>query len=416
MRPLLFVTAGVALLVIGAVFAGPVSSGALLLLLPAHQRPAAHDLPADYTPLHKGHITLDTGAYIRENEDLVVPGTPALILRRTYVSSFRNTGAFGFATTHAAERYVIGDPEAFQWAALVRPGESRVRFARTSPGTSFMNAMFQARSHLGDWEGARLGWTGSDWALRQRDGSLARFQSCGPGPNSLCSMVQERDADGHVINYRRDSAGRLMKMEASSNRWIAFEYDDHGRVVRAHDSTPREVHYRYDTRGRLERVTSSDNTVRRYTYTDQGELATILEPETDIENTYKDGRCIRQVNRYADGAEPFVFDFDYQVNGDAVVRTDTRRSDGSWTQYSFDASGFTTSETWGVAGAGPVSFILERDPVTHGVRALSLTCPDRTGRALRRSSLVAPGQEDRIKADLVTTYCSWSQWRTRRVE
>ena len=48
------------------VFAGPIASGSILLLLPSRGG-LAQDLPDSYRPLHKGHIDLSTGLYIREN-------------------------------------------------------------------------------------------------------------------------------------------------------------------------------------------------------------------------------------------------------------------------------------------------------------------------------------------------------------
>ena len=210
MKTLLRLTAACAVLLVFALFVGPFTSGALLLLLSTWQRSAPHDLPEDYTPLHKGHVSLSIGLYFRANEDIVVHGTPALVLRRSYVSSYRAPREFGVGTTHAAEWSVIGDPDEFQWVELVRPGESRIRFERTSAGTSFLNAMFEHRTSSDEWHGARVGWTGVDWALRLVDGTLARFRACGPGNNDRCSIVSHRDADGHTINYRRDKAGRLV--------------------------------------------------------------------------------------------------------------------------------------------------------------------------------------------------------------
>ena len=194
------------------VFAGPIASGSILLLLPSRGG-LAQDLPDSYRPLHKGHIDLSTGLYIRENEDLMVRGTPPLILRRTYISRFRESKQFGVGAMHNGEWYVIGDGTRFQWAALVRPGQSRIAFERTSPGASLLNAMFEHRSSVGEWQGAKLGWTGLNWALRKADGSLMLFRACGPGPaDGVCSVIHQRDAAGHVIHYRRDRAGRLLKI------------------------------------------------------------------------------------------------------------------------------------------------------------------------------------------------------------
>jgi YD repeat-containing protein len=409
MKTLLRLIAACSVLLAAALFVGPVSSGALLLLLPARERPTPHDLPEDYRPIHKGHVSLDIGLYFRANEDIVVPGTPALVLRRSYVSSDRVTREFGIGTTHADEWYLRGDGQRFQWAELIRPGESRVRFVRTSPGTSFFNAMYQNRASADEWRGARLGWTGFDWALRLADGTLARFRPCGPDNTGRCSIVSYRDADGHVTNYRRNDAGRLERLESGRERWIAFDYDEHDRVIRAYASTKREVRYEYDGRGRLAQVTTGNVATHRYTYTDLDEMATIVEPGTDIENSYENGRCVKQINRYADGSPPYIFNFDYTLDGSRISQTRSQHSDGTWQHYSFDNAGYTTSETWGALGHEPASFILERDPVTKAVVSLSLTCPDRTGRLLRHSSLVAPGREDWIKWDLVRTYCSWAR-------
>lgn len=408
------VVAALSVLFVLALFAGPAASGALLLLLPSTQRPVPHDLPEDYTPVHKGHISLDNGLYFRANEDLVVPGTPGIVLRRSYVSSFRVAREFGVGTSVAADWYVIGDPHELQWVEVIRPGQVRLRFERTSPGTSFYNAMFEHRASAGEWRGARLGWTGVDWALRQLDGALYRFRACGPG-NDRCSILSYRDADGHVIDYIRTSVGRLERIESGNDRWIAFEYEGE-RVIRASASTKREVRYEYDDRGRLARVKSGDAVTHRYSYTDLDELATIVEPGTDIENVYESDRVVTQVNRYADGSPPYIFNFEYTLDGSRVSQTISRRSDSTWVQYSFDKRSFTTSETWGAEGHEPASFIFERDPASNAVVSLSLTCPDRTGRPLRHSSLVTPGREEWLKWDLVRNRCSWRRPASRSAQ
>ncbi len=315
----------------------------------------------------------------------------------------------------AGEWYVVGDGKKFQWAALIRPGESHIRFERTSPGSSVFNAMYRHTTSAGEWFGARLGWTGIDWALRRDDGSIARFRPCGPDEKSICSILRYRDADGHVIDYRRDRAGRLTRIEAADNRWIALEYDAGGRVNRAHDSTTHEVRYSYDERGRLSQVTSGSKVTHKYTYTDLDEMATIVEPGTDIENTYENGRCIRQVNRYPDGPD-FVFEFTYHLDGSKIVGAASKRSDGTRTTYTFADGGYTASEVWGREDTDVATFVYERDPQTHAVKSLSLTCPDRTGRPLRHSSLVRPGEEEWIKWDLARTHCSWRANRSRSAE
>ena len=134
------------------------------------------------------------------------------------------------------------------------------------------------------WDGP-----GFDWALRMRAGALARFRPCGPDLKSVCSIVSYRDTDGHVTSFRRDAAGRLLRIVApAGSAWIAFEYDGGDRVSRASDSTgQRSAPTSTDHRGRLVGVKRNGAVTHRYTYTERDEMATIVEPGTDIENTLR---------------------------------------------------------------------------------------------------------------------------------
>jgi hypothetical protein len=77
-------------------------------------------------------------------------------------------------------------------------------------------------------------------------------------------------------------------------------------------------------------------------------------------------------------------------------------------RYTWGASGYPTAETWGRQGMEPAIFTYDRDPATNTVTSLTVTCPDRTGRPLRHSSLVQPGREDEVKWNILTTHCSWT--------
>lgn len=400
---------GITLLVV--LFGGPVSSGAIFLLLPTGSREAPSQLSESYHPLHKGFVDLSTGLYTREDEDLVVTGTPPIVLRRTYLSGWRADKQFGLNTTHNGEEYLIGDPKQFQWAALVTARGNQIRFERTSPGSSYFNAMFEHRSTSTEFLGARLGWTGLGWTMRLRDGSVASYQPCGPRGPALCSLIHTRDAARNDVRYKRDPSNRLLRIEASSDRWIAFDYDDRKHITRVYDSASREVRYAYDDRGRLSRVSTLDGKTRQYTYTDRDEMGTITDPDIYLENTFDaDGRCIRQLNRFPDRADPFIFEFEYRGEGRAITETTSKRSDGTWSRYVFDSNQRTVSETQGEMAKTPVTFTYERDPSTGAVTGLTLTCPDRAGRQTPHSSRVQPGFEEWVKWDLFQTHCTWSDW------
>lgn len=121
-------------------------------------------------------------------------------------------------------------------------------------------------------------WSNSEWILQRTDGRTSRFQDCEPHSQELCSILEERDSRGNIVQYNRDAVGRLTRMSAAPDRWIELEYDDDHRIVRAPDSTKRAVRYEYDPGGRLAIVTTSDGIVHRYAYSDRDEMTTILEP------------------------------------------------------------------------------------------------------------------------------------------
>ena len=83
------------------VWGGPLSSGALFLLLPAPSRPAPAERLLAIRPMHRGRVDLATGLYIREDEDIVLSELPAFVgdgctclaigLHGTWVSAPRTT-------------------------------------------------------------------------------------------------------------------------------------------------------------------------------------------------------------------------------------------------------------------------------------------------------------------------------------
>jgi YD repeat-containing protein len=399
-------------LIVVTPFIGPLRSGAWRLLAAAPMEAQQHDVDPEYQPLHKGYISLGTGIYVREDEDLIVRGTPTVFLRRIYRSGFNIQREFGIGTTHNAGLVLEGDPDRFQWVQM-SPDGTHVRFERISSGTSYSNALFEHRSSPSEWQGARVGWTGTGWAVRRRDGTVMFFQGCGQGAAPHCWILWERDADGHRTDYTRDATGRLLRIEASPDRWIAFDYDARDRITRAYASDGEEVRYEYDERGRLSRSSGTDGTDNSYTYTERNELAAIDTADGLIENTYdQTGRVIKQVNSYPnDVDEPYTFDFTYKLANQQVVEVESKHSDGTWRRLAY-ANRYPQEEIWGAEGYQPLIFKYERDRVTNIVSSVTLTCPDRKGRSTTHEAVhVQPESEEWTKWDLVRTVCAWRQER-----
>src|SRR5262249_3863460 len=80
-----FCLIAIIVLVPSFIWLGPLTSGGLFLTEPPPNPSVVHGLPADFEPLHKGHVDYATGLYVREDEDLVLAGDLPFVFRRTYL-------------------------------------------------------------------------------------------------------------------------------------------------------------------------------------------------------------------------------------------------------------------------------------------------------------------------------------------
>jgi YD repeat-containing protein len=387
---------GVATLIWG----GPLSSGALFLLLPAPARARPADFKYSFRPLHKGHVDLATGLYVREDDDFIVSESPAFVWRRAYLSRDRVARQLGIGTMHNADSYLIGDMASLTKAELITETGSRIVFDRTSRGRSYVNAMFVHTRTLTGYFGARLGWTGQNWALRFAGGELAIFQACDT-PEITCALVSIRDYQGKVVRFRRDARGVLRRIEAGGEQ-LRFEYDDKTRIVRAVQGS-HEATYSYDDRGRLVRSTVSGIT-RSFRYGSRDEMITIEEPNRTVENAYDDDlRVIRQVLRRPGRADQ-VHLFAYSVYDKAIVETAVTWPNGSRTTYRWNEKRHQDLEIHEGAGESPIMVQYARpDGVFTG--SLTISCT-KNGLPVSETVEVFPGQESRVKAEVIERLCS----------
>jgi YD repeat-containing protein len=405
LRLVVFIAACGALLA-ALTFGGPIMSGAFFFASSASLPARPHPLPPDYQPLHKGHIDLSTGLYVREDEDLVLPGTPSFVLRRTYRTEDRQSRAFGVGSSNPGEWYLYGDGAQFQWAELIKEDGARVHFDRTSRGHGFTNAVYQTWTGDPEFYGSRLGWAGLDWVLRLPDGSFGRFRGCGPA-GTVCTITMWRDADGHVIRFTRDGAGLLRRIEAGEG-WIALDYDGHRRVSQARDNAGHSLVYKYDDAGRLRRAESSDGVTREYDYDAADRLTRIKDPSRTVENEYDgDGRCVNQRVTFsgAPDAEPYFFRARYRTEAERVVQVDVEEAGEPPVRYRFTTVGSLESETYNADTSRAVAVAYDFDALSHFVSGVTVTCA--AGRWRASHSLPTTFyQRDETKARLIAQWCA----------
>lgn len=378
---------------------GPLSSGALFLLLPGPSTKESSDVTRYYAARHKGSVDLATGLYVREDEDIVLEKAPAFIWRRAYLSRDRVARHMGIGTTHNADWYLIGDPATVQQIQLIMEDGARVNFNRTTRGSSFVNAMFEHTDTATGFYGARLGWVGQQWALRFWDGTLAMFRACDTA-GVPCALISFRDPQGKIVRFNRDERAILRSVDAGSQQ-LTFEYDKQNRIIRAaHDK--HEALYSYDQLGRLERATVDDIT-RSYTYGSRDEMLTIHEPRRSIENRYDENlRVTRQIVRRAGWPES-TQTFEYVVYDNKVIETAVTYNNGFRAVYRWNERRETDVEMLEAEGESPIVVQFERAGGTF-IRSLTVFCT-RDGRRVMETAEVEPGNERRLKAELIARVC-----------
>jgi YD repeat-containing protein len=394
-------------LLVSSVLLGPIVSGGAWLTSRAHA-------PADPTylpwlePYHKGGIDFGTGLYVRNDQDLIVSGGQLpLVLQRTYRTIDPASRAFGVGASHNGEWYLRGDGQRFQWAELVLDDGASIRYMRTTWGRSFVNAMFEHTTTPSEFYMSRVGWTGRQWALRWFDGSIALFRACSPRGSDKCTIVELRSPDGLKVEYVRDPDTQLLRTMRSGQAAISLDYDRNDRIVRARGSDGQEVAYDYDAGGRLVRVTEAA-VVRNYTYDGRGAMLTIDEPRWRIENSYnQDGRCVRQVTRWASGGIS-VIDVAYRVSGGRVTSAAASWQDGPKTVYHFNRDGYLESKELDPDSPAPVVIAYFRQAESNFSTGVTIRCYD-DRKQLLRTLQGESGEEDEIDEMAARTCTEWSR-------
>jgi RHS repeat-associated protein len=303
-----------------------------------YNRPARRFPPADrnrgpYDAPTKGGepVDLQTGLFILDKTDLVLPGIIPLTITRTYRTNSSSAGPFGIGTSWNYDLFLTpppnGSPDQLR---LLMPGGSDNPFIR-QPDGSFVNTLSPI------FGGARITLEPSLRVLRFKDGSIWRFRTT----DGL--LLSQTDRNGNTVFITRDSQGRVTALTEPRGRSVTFSYTGTNlRIDQITDPLGRTVRYSYDTQGRLETVTDPAGGVTRYTYDTSHRLLTITDPRniTFLTNEYDPGgRVIRQTQ--ADGG---VFTFEYTVTGGFITSTKVTDPRGNATTYRFSSAGYLTEQ------------------------------------------------------------------------
>jgi RHS repeat-associated protein len=288
-------------------------------------------------------VDLSTGMMTDAHTDLVVEDTMPLALTRHFWQGDDKEREFGVGQVSNYGMFLHSEQQ-YEQVDLYIPGGGKVHYVRTSPGTSFSDAVFGARETAGEYRGSVIAFKSDPalggsrgWVLTRRDGMVFVFPMYSP-------LVAIRDRNGNQVTMTRRSDDRLEQVTSPNGRWIKFEYDAEDRVSAARDSLGRTVRYTYTGR-RLTTVVNPAGKSMVYAFDTLDRLSGLTDARgiRYVINEYDpiSGRIARQ--RVPEGG---VFTFAYNTDAQGKV-TETRvtQPGGSVRRVTFNAVGAVTSDT-----------------------------------------------------------------------
>jgi RHS repeat-associated protein len=307
-------------------------------------------------------VDLQTGLFVLDKTDLVLPGIVPLVVARTYRTNSSSLGPFGIGTSWTYDLFLTpppnGSPDQLR---LLLPGGSDNPFIR-QPDGSFVNTISPI------FRGARITVEADLRVLRFKDGTTWRFRT------SDGLLLSQTDRNGNTLTIFRDPSGRVRTLSTPGGRSLDFIYNSTTiRIDRIDDPLGRQVRYSYDAQGRLETVTDPAGGITRYTYDANHRLLTITDPRgiTFLNNEYDSaGRVVKQTQ--ADGG---TFTFAYTVSGGFITATKVIDPRGNPTTSRFNNFGYLIQQT----DALGQTTTFERQPGSN----LLLSTTDPLGRVTR---------------------------------
>ncbi len=340
-------------------------------------KPGSHGFDGD-------PVDLQTGLFVYEQTDLVIPDTMPLKLTRTY-RQHDGQRDFGVGFTHPYNMFISGDT--YNYGDLILPDGGKIKFTRNQadPGpwiyrhtdtpTAFHGAEMRYLSAAYE-----IDYPGGGWEIKLRDGSkliFARKTLYGDIlgiHDSTTALHQIIDRFGNKLTLTRDDNLRLTRISSPNEKWIEFSYADATStlVTGARDNIGRTVNYAYDAQFRLIKVTDVEGGESEYTYDAADRMLTLKDARgvVNLTNEYDAGGRVKKQTS-ADGT---VYQFAYTTDAQGlgrVIQTDVTNPRGLIRRMMFNEKGFPTSETFGVGRSDLWSYSYERDLASN--RVLGIT-------------------------------------------
>ena len=254
-------------------------------------------------------VNLSSGLFVYDKTDLVLPDVIPLTLQRTYRPNDNQVRPLGIGTSDSYESFLVGDTSPYTYVDLIQPDGSRIHFYRTSPGTSWTDAVYAHTAAGTSWYGASIVWntsayTGASWVLTTKSGTKYYFPDGSNQTNpAKMAVLGIRDRHGNTVAITRDTSGNVTQVTSPNGRSITFQHDTNNRITQAQDNSGRTAQYHYDAIGRLQQVTDAAGGVWQYTYDSNNNMLTIQDARgiVYLTNEYDSGNHVTKQTQ-ADGS------------------------------------------------------------------------------------------------------------------
>jgi RHS repeat-associated protein len=330
-------------------------TGAMITSSP--KPPVDGPFPSESTTLGDP-VDLYSGLFVYRKTDLTLPDSIPISIQRTYRPRDTNSYSFGTGTTSLYDVRLWSEHN-YTEADLIMPDGGRVHYVRTSPGTGYTDAVYEATNTSGLFFGSKITW---DPATPGFDVTLTSGLTFIFG--ELAPLQAIRDQYGNTLTLTRASGqtGNITRITSPHGRWVKLSYDGSNRITEVTDNGGRHVKYTYNS-GNLTKVEGPASRTTEYEYDEAGRMKAVINPRGNkyLQVAYDaNGRVEKQTT--ADGA---AFKFAYELGeGGKVKATTVTDPLGSQHKATFSTEGFPISETEapGTALAQTTSF--ERQPKT----------------------------------------------------
>jgi YD repeat-containing protein len=270
------------------------------------------------------NVDYKTGAFTHSQTDFYIGDSIPINVTRVFLNRL-TYGAFGAGTGISYDIHPVGDSVRFTYMFIVAPDGENFRFTRTSPGTSWADAVYRAVDIRGaganPFAGATISWNGSGWTLRMLDGTLMKFPAAhGQASEGQEGLLSIEDGKGNLLRIDRDRRGNILKITSPHGAYVTFKHDSDNRIVSATDYLGKTILYDYDANEQnqhLIRVDDPRDGITHYVYGQTGTLVSIVKPDGTawLKANYDDhGRLAEMVFEDGDSCR-----YKYQTDAQGMI-------------------------------------------------------------------------------------------------